>query len=65
MARRLGELPMMSCASPGYLKKFGTPRTLDDLDEHLVVHYRSVSAPTRWASSIATATSIANDRSAA
>jgi DNA-binding transcriptional LysR family regulator len=39
VARRLGEMPMMNCASPGYLKKHGTPRSLDDLDEHLVVHY--------------------------
>ena len=39
VARRLGELPMMNCASPGYLKKYGTPRSLDDLDQHLVVHY--------------------------
>lgn len=39
VARRLGEVPMMNCASPAYLKKHGTPRTLDDLDDHLVVHY--------------------------
>lgn len=39
VARRLGELPMMNCASPAYLKKHGTPRSLDDLDRHLVVHY--------------------------
>jgi DNA-binding transcriptional LysR family regulator len=32
-------MPMMNCASPGYLKKYGTPRSLDDLDGHLVVHY--------------------------
>ena len=30
---------MMNCASPAYLKKHGTPRSLDDLDRHLVVHY--------------------------
>jgi DNA-binding transcriptional LysR family regulator len=39
VARRLGEMPMMNCASPAYLKRHGTPRTLDDLDGHLVVHY--------------------------
>jgi DNA-binding transcriptional LysR family regulator len=38
-ARRLGELPMMNAASPGYVKKYRMPRTIDDLDEHLVVHY--------------------------
>jgi DNA-binding transcriptional LysR family regulator len=40
-ARRIGEMPMMNCASPGYLKKYGTPRTLDDLGKHIVVHYSS------------------------
>ncbi len=39
VARRLGELPMMNCASPGYLKKHGVPRSLEDLERHLVVHY--------------------------
>ena len=39
VARRLGVMPMMNCASPGYLKKRGTPRTLADLDDHLLVHY--------------------------
>ena len=39
VARRLGELPMMNCASPAYLKRYGTPRTLDDLRDHLIVHY--------------------------
>lgn len=39
VARRLGEMPMTNCASPSYLRKYGTPRSLDDLDEHLVVHY--------------------------
>jgi len=38
-ARRLGELRMMNCASPGYLRRRGTPRILDDLEDHLVVHY--------------------------
>jgi len=38
-ARRLGVLPMINCASPAYLVKYGTPRTLDDLQQHLLVHY--------------------------
>ncbi len=38
-ARRLGTLPLINCASPGYLVKYGTPRTLSDLDQHLLVHY--------------------------
>jgi DNA-binding transcriptional LysR family regulator len=39
VARRLGEMKMINCASPAYLKKYGTPRSLDDLDGHLLVHY--------------------------
>jgi DNA-binding transcriptional LysR family regulator len=39
VAQRLGELPMVNCASPSYLKKYGTPLALADLDRHLLVHY--------------------------
>jgi DNA-binding transcriptional LysR family regulator len=39
VARRLGVLPLVNCASPAYLLKHGTPRTLEDLDRHLLVHY--------------------------
>jgi DNA-binding transcriptional LysR family regulator len=41
VGRRLGLLPMMNCASPGYLRKHGIPHTLDDLEGHWVVHYSS------------------------
>jgi DNA-binding transcriptional LysR family regulator len=37
--RRLGLLPMLNCASPSYLRRCGTPRSLGDLDAHWVVHY--------------------------
>jgi DNA-binding transcriptional LysR family regulator len=39
VAQRLGELPVANCASPAYLRKHGTPRTVDDLGRHLLVHY--------------------------
>ncbi len=37
--RRLGVLPMMNYASPGYVARHGLPRTLADLDGHLLVNY--------------------------
>lgn len=45
VGHRLGEAPMMNCASPSYLRQHGTPRTLEDLRDHLVVHYATDSAP--------------------
>lgn len=39
VARPLGFLPMRNVASPAYLRAHGTPRTLDDLAAHRVVHY--------------------------
>lgn len=39
VVRRLGELPQINVASPAYLARHGTPRTLDDLAGHQVVHY--------------------------
>ena len=38
-ARRLGALRMVSCASPAYLRRHGTPRSIADLDGHVIVHY--------------------------
>jgi DNA-binding transcriptional LysR family regulator len=33
-ARKLGDTPMRILASPAYLAKFGTPRSIKDLDDH-------------------------------
>ena len=41
IARRLGVLPMVNCASPAYLQRHGVPRTLADLASHRLVHYAS------------------------
>lgn len=39
IARELGHLPLINCASPGYLVRFGIPNTLEDLSQHAMVHY--------------------------
>ncbi len=39
VARPLGWMTMRNVASPGYLKAHGTPKTLDDLAHHRIVHY--------------------------
>ncbi|MBN3816660.1 LysR family transcriptional regulator [Paraburkholderia sp. Se-20369] len=41
VARRIGELAQVNCASPGYLAHHGTPRSPDDLPEHVAVGYFS------------------------
>ncbi|UJR86981.1 Hypothetical protein I5071_90820 [Sandaracinus amylolyticus] len=45
VGRRIGEAQMMNLASPSYLRRHGTPRCVDDLRDHLVVHYASDAAP--------------------
>ena len=39
VAQRLGAMAMVNCASPDYVRKRGLPRSLDDLDRHLLIHY--------------------------
>jgi DNA-binding transcriptional LysR family regulator len=39
IARPLGSLTVISCASPGYLRRHGTPRTLAELGRHRLIHY--------------------------
>ena len=39
IARPLGYYRIVSCASPAYLERFGTPATLEDLKCHQLVNY--------------------------
>lgn len=39
VARPLGHLRIINCVSPDYIRRFGEPKTLDDLPEHRLVHY--------------------------
>lgn len=43
IARKIGDLPLINVASPGYLADYGTPGAPDDLDAHLAVNYASPS----------------------
>lgn len=39
VARQLGKLTQLNCASPDYLERFGWPQSPDDLSSHALVHY--------------------------
>jgi DNA-binding transcriptional LysR family regulator len=39
VARPLGAVRLINCASPGYLRRHGTPRTIEDLRHHRLVYY--------------------------
>lgn len=41
VARRIGTVPMLTCASPGYLDRHGVPTQLADLAQHVAVNYFS------------------------
>lgn len=41
VARRLGELNWITCATPSYLAEHGVPEVLEDLPAHRAVHYFS------------------------
>lgn len=45
VATGIGFLPMVTCAAPAYLERFGVPRTLTDLDTHQAVNYLSGTNP--------------------
>jgi len=41
VARRIGQLKLISCATPDYLERYGVPQGIDDLPHHVAVHYFS------------------------
>ena len=41
VARRVGSLKFLTCASPAYIEKYGMPTTPADIERHLGVHYFS------------------------
>lgn len=39
VAKRIGEVALVTCVAPAYVKKQGLPSTLEDLQEHLAVNF--------------------------
>jgi LysR family transcriptional regulator for bpeEF and oprC len=39
VAKQIGEMSRITCASPAYLEKYGEPKTLKDLAQHVAVNY--------------------------
>ncbi len=49
IARRVAELPFVTCAAPSYLERYGEPRVPSDLqNDHYVVGYFSAESGQRW-----------------
>ena len=48
VARPMAMLDQVTCASPDYLKRFGTPQCLADLEGHQMVEYFSSSNGKRY-----------------
>lgn len=48
VARRVALLEQMTCASPAYLAKYGTPQTMDDLQGHRAVNFFSAQTGKNW-----------------
>ncbi len=48
IARKVAPVRLVTCASPDYLAKNGTPRTPSDLSHHECLHYTYQSSPSAW-----------------
>lgn len=48
VARKLTRARIVACASPGYLKKHGTPTLPEELVDHNCLSYAYVSLPNEW-----------------
>lgn len=48
IARRVGQVQWVVCASPGYLLRRGTPASPDDLDNHDCVAFEGLQANREW-----------------
>jgi DNA-binding transcriptional LysR family regulator len=48
VARKLAETRRLLAAAPDYLAREGTPRTIDDLNEHRLLHFSNLATGNFW-----------------
>jgi DNA-binding transcriptional LysR family regulator len=48
IARRIAPIGLLACASPGYLRRRGTPRSPADLERHEVLSYKYLWSGDAW-----------------
>ena len=48
VARALGEVPRVVCASPAYLRRHGTPKAPDELREHECLRFSGLTPGREW-----------------
>lgn len=48
VARRLGTVRFVTCASPDYLARHGVPERPEDLSEHVGLHYANLAPAQAW-----------------
>ena len=48
IARKLGESQLIACAAPAYLKKHGTPKTPEQLTDHICMLYEYLNPRNEW-----------------
>jgi DNA-binding transcriptional LysR family regulator len=48
VARRLGEVPRVVCASPAYLRRKGTPRVPEELRSHACLRFTGLTPGREW-----------------
>lgn len=48
LARRLGTARFVTCASPAYLARYGTPTRPEELSQHIGLHYSNVGVSQAW-----------------
>ncbi|RYZ57931.1 MAG: LysR family transcriptional regulator, partial [Proteobacteria bacterium] len=39
IAKHVMDLPIVNCVSPAYIKRYGKPKSIEDLERHRLIHY--------------------------